>query len=123
VLHQLTGDAVFDGVGSIIIGLLMGVAAVMLISRNVELLGGKPLEPIQHARLVSLLGAEPEVECVAFAYAEVIGPERMMIIASVRLAGDHTQAELAMTLRAVEQRLMTRRYVGLAVLTLATTDG
>jgi cation diffusion facilitator family transporter len=119
-LHQLTGDAIYDGVGSIIIGLLMGVAAVMLISRNVELLAGKPLEPIQHARLRSALGAEPEIEGVAFAYAEVIGPEQVMIIASVRLAGDHTQAELAMTLRALEHRLMTYRYVALAVLTLAT---
>jgi cation diffusion facilitator family transporter len=119
-LHQLTGEAIYDGVGSIIIGFLMGVATVMLIRRNVELLAGKPLEPIQHARLVSLLGAEPEIECVAFAYAEVIGPERVMIIASVRLAGDHTQAELAMTLRALEHRLMGHRYVGLAVLTLAT---
>jgi cation diffusion facilitator family transporter len=122
-LHQLTGDAIYDGVGSIVIGLLMGVAAVMLIRRNVELLAGKPLEPMLSARLVSALGAEPEVECVAFAYGEVIGPERVMIIASVRLAGDHTQAELAMTLRALEHRLMSYRYVGLAVLTLATPDG
>jgi cation diffusion facilitator family transporter len=119
-LHQLTGDAIYDGVGSIIIGLLMGVAAVMLIRRNMELLAGKPLEPSGHARLVSTLGAEPEIECVASAYAEVIGPERVMIIASVRLAGDHTQAELAKTLRTLEQRLMTYRYVGLALLTLAT---
>lgn len=123
VLHQLTGDAIYDGLGSIIIGSLMAIAAVMLIGRNVELLAGKPLEPIQHTCLVSLLEAEPEIDCVAFAYAEVIGPERVMIVASVRLAGDHNQAELARTLRVVERRLMTRRYVGLAVLTLATPEG
>jgi hypothetical protein len=43
-----------------------------------------------------------------------------MIIATVRLAGDHTQAELAKTLRTLEHRLMSYRYVGLALLTLAT---
>ena len=75
---------------------------------------------MERTRLIALLGAEPEIECVAFAYAEVIGPERVMIIASVRLAGDHTQVELATTLRALERRLLNYRYVGLALLTLAT---
>ena len=84
-LHQLTGVAAYDGVGSILIGLLMVVAAMMLISRNGHLLAGKPIEPSQLTRLASTLLAEPEVERVAFVYAEVIGPERLLIIASVVL--------------------------------------
>jgi cation diffusion facilitator family transporter len=121
-LHQLTGVAAYDGVGSIVIGLLMVVAAAMLISRNVRLLAGKPIEPAQRARMIAALRAEPEIERVAFLYSEVIGPERLLIIASVTLAGDHTQPELATTLRDLERRLMKHKYVGLAVLTLATHD-
>jgi cation diffusion facilitator family transporter len=121
-LHQLTGVAAYDGVGSILIGLLMVVAAVILISSNGRLLAGKPIEPAQRARMIAALRAEPEIERVAFMYSEVIGPERLLIIASVTLAGDHTQAELAAIMRELERRLMKHQYVGLAVLTLATSD-
>jgi hypothetical protein len=72
--------------------------------------------------MIAALRAEPEIERVAFMYSEVIGPERLLIIASVALAGDHTQAELAALMRDLERRLMKHQYVGLAVLTLATPD-
>ncbi len=121
-LHQLTGVATYDGVGSILIGLLMVVAATMLISRNAGLLAGKPLEPNQRARLIVALRNEPEIERVPFVYAEVIGPERLLVIASVGIVGDHTQAELATILREIERRLLKHKYIGLAVLTLATSD-
>jgi hypothetical protein len=51
-----------------------------------------------------------------------IGPERLLIIASVGIVGDHTQAELATILREIERRLLKHKYIGLAVLTLATFD-
>ena len=54
--------------------------------------------------------------------AEVIGPERLLVIASVGIVGDHTQAELATILREIERRLLEHKYIGLAVLTLATSD-
>jgi cation diffusion facilitator family transporter len=122
-LHQLTGVATYDGVGSILIGLLMVVAATMLISRNAGLLAGKPLGPNERARLIVALRNEPEIERVPFVYAEVIGPERLLVIASVGIVGDHTQAELATILREIERRLLKHKYIGLAVLTLATSDG
>src|SRR5712672_3211457 len=121
-LHQLTGVATYDGVGSILIGLLMVVAATMLISRNAGLLVGKPLEPNRRARLIVALRNEPEIERVPFVYAEVIGSERLLVIASVGIVGDHTQAELATILREIERRLLKHKYIGLAVLTLATSD-
>ncbi|MFL5311777.1 MAG: hypothetical protein ACJ79H_15170 [Myxococcales bacterium] len=94
-----------------------------LIRRNAGLLAGKPLEPNQRARLIVALRNEPEIERVPFVYAEVIGPERLLVIASVGIVGDHTEAELATILREIERRLLKHKYIGLAVLTLATSDG
>ena len=50
-LHQLTGSAVYDALGSIAIGLLLGFAAVFLINRNRRYLLGESLPPDQERKL------------------------------------------------------------------------
>ena len=44
-LHQLTGIAAFDAVGSILIGVLLAFVAVFLMRRNMQYLLGEGLEP------------------------------------------------------------------------------
>lgn len=121
-LHQLTGAAIYDAVGSILIGAVMAVAALMLISRNGRFLAGKAIAPEHRHRLVDAIRANPEVVRVTFVYAEFIGPERLFLMAGVGIRGEHDQAELAAILRAVERRTMQHKYIGPAILTLTTSD-
>jgi cation diffusion facilitator family transporter len=121
-LHQITGEVVYDAGGSILIGVLMGVAGLFLINMNRRYLAGMPLSAERRARAISLLKEAREVNRVTFFFAEFIGPDRILLAARVEIAGDHTQADLAHILRRLEQRIMAHKNVGRAILTLATPE-
>jgi cation diffusion facilitator family transporter len=122
LLHQLTGRAVFDAAGSIAIGVLMGVTALFLISRNARFLGGESLAPKQWRQLLAIIRADPRVERVTFVYTEFIGPGRCLVIAGMGISGERSQSELAAILRDIERGLMRRPHIGLAIMTLATAE-
>jgi hypothetical protein len=100
----------------------MAIAALMLIARNGRYLASTTIAIEQRGRVLAAIRANPEIDRVTFVYAEFIGPDRLFLIAGFGIRGDHRQAELVMILRTLERRIMEHRYVGLAILTLATAD-
>lgn len=122
LLHELTGSAVWDAVGSILVGVLLGVVAVILIDRNRQFLTGEPGSPRIHEALVARLGSFPEVAEVRFLRPEFIGPKRLFVIASVDLQGDAVESSVAKTLRELEHRLEQDTYVAEALLTVSEPD-
>ncbi|MFF2371991.1 cation diffusion facilitator family transporter [Agromyces sp. NPDC058110] len=123
LLHQLTGSPVYDALGSIGVGVLLGVVAVLLIARNRAFLIGEAVsDEVRDAALRDLLGS-PSIERVAFLHLEYIGPGRVLLIAAVDLVGDRSEADAARELRALEDRLQSDPRVGLASLTLAAPGG
>ena len=119
-LHQLTGKVVYDAVGSIVIGVLMGATGLVLINLNRQLLAGMPVTAEQRASILALLKSAAPVTRVTFLFTEFIGPARILLAAHVGIAGEHTQAELGLILRELERNIMTNKNVGQAILTLAT---
>ncbi len=63
-LTYLTGSTVWDAVGSIIIGLFLGVAAVVLIMKNRGYLIGKSIPESMQEKIIELLEADPAIEKV-----------------------------------------------------------
>src|SRR6266536_1453037 len=58
--HQLTGSPVPDAVGSILVGLLLGVVAIVLINRNRRFLVGEEADPRVRSAAIGALLEMPE---------------------------------------------------------------
>jgi cation diffusion facilitator family transporter len=121
-LHQLTGHAFWDGIGSILVGVLLAAVAVVLIDRNRRFLVGQPASPQLRNAAVARLEQLPEVAAVRFVRLVFVGPKQLFLVASVDLVGDAAESQVAATLRQLETALQAEKYIVDAVLTIAEPD-
>ncbi|NNG40986.1 cation diffusion facilitator family transporter [Flexivirga sp. ID2601S] len=121
-LHQLTGSPVPDSIGSILVGLVLGVVAFILIKRNVGFLVGEQVSPQVRAAALRALQSEPDVASVSYLRLEFVGPRQVFLVADVDLAGDHAEHEVAAELERLERRITASRGVAGAILSLSAPD-
>ncbi len=121
-LHQLTGDAVWDAIGSILVGVLLGVIAVVLIDRNRRFLTGESGSDELREAVIARIKALPDVAEVRFVRLVFVGPKRLFLVASVDLVGDQAESHVARTLRRLEGILESDPSITDAVLTIADPD-
>lgn len=119
LLHQLTGSPVYDAIGSILVGVLLGIVALVLINRNRRFLVGQETDPKIERGTVDFLRARPEVERVTYLHLEFVGASRVFLVAAVDLTGNDTETHVAVVLRTIEQELEKSPHVERAVLTLS----
>jgi cation diffusion facilitator family transporter len=122
LLHQLTGLAVFDSIGSILVGVLLGVIAVVLIDRNRRYLVGEIPDMRVRSQVLERMLADPDIDRVTYLHLEFVGPGRLFLVAAVDINGDLAETHVAVLLRRVERRLEEDERVQQAVLTLSTPD-
>jgi cation diffusion facilitator family transporter len=121
-LHQLTGSPVPDAIGSILVGLLLGVVAIVLINRNRKFLIGEEADPAVRRAAIQAMLQLPEVARVTYLRIEIIGPGAVTIVGDVDLSGDDRESHLAVRLRALEARLSESPVVVGTVLSLSAPD-
>lgn len=119
VLHQLTGEPVWDAIGSILVGLLLGFVAVYLLRRNMAFLVGQIADPRIHETVLGWLRERPEVETVSTLHLEYVGPGKIFLVGSVDLVGDDRESRAAEELQLLEDHLEERPEILRAVLSLA----
>lgn len=122
VLHQVTGLAAFDGIGSILIGLLLAVVAVMLIQRNRRFLVGATPPDAVRREVVRRLLLHPEISRITFLHLEFVGPGRLLLIAAVDLVDDDVESVVAVRLRRISREVEDNERIAVAALTLALPD-
>jgi cation diffusion facilitator family transporter len=121
-LHQLTGSPVYDAIGSLLVGVLLGIVAVVLIGRNRAFLLGEAVDDALRDAVRDEILESPEIDRVGFLHMEFIGPGTVLLVAAVDLVDDRTEADAARELRRLESALIRRPHVGRAFLTLAAPE-
>lgn len=73
MLADYTGMLMWDGIGSILVGLILGGVAVYLIQRNRSFLIGRSMNPDDFKKIVRHIKQDPVVKNVYEAKSEEIG--------------------------------------------------
>ncbi|CAO2824599.1 unnamed protein product [Amaranthus hypochondriacus] len=71
---KATGNPIYDSVGSIIVGNLLGMVAIFLIQRNRHALIGSAIDDQDMQKVLEFLKNDPVVDAVYDCKSEVIGP-------------------------------------------------
>ncbi|MGW0036963.1 cation diffusion facilitator family transporter [Gordonia sp. NPDC003376] len=120
--HQITGEPVYDAIGSILVGVLLGVIAIFLIQRNSEFLLGRRAMPSTRSALLRRLLDHPDIDRVTYLHVEYVGPTQFYLVAAVDVRGDLRESDVAVLLRQIEAQLEGHDAIVEAVLTLSTAD-
>jgi cation diffusion facilitator family transporter len=104
-VSRVTGSAVPDAVGSIVIGLLLCGIGILLAVDTHSLLIGEGASPELRARAQAIVEATPDVEAVTQLLSLHLGPESILLALKVRFRAGLTVAELERTVDALEERV------------------
>ena len=100
-----TGNGVWDGVGSITIGALLGVIAIVLAAEMKSLLIGESASPEDERAIETSIVAAPSVQRLISLRTEHIGPEEILVAAKVEFDQSLSMAELANIIDDTETRI------------------
>jgi cation diffusion facilitator family transporter len=93
-MHDVTGDSFWDGLASVLIGVLLAGVAYLLGRTNLGLLIGRQADPAIVRGAREWLRAAPEVEVVVDLLTMVTGTDRILMCARVDFIDDLTSADL-----------------------------
>ncbi|MET7738808.1 cation diffusion facilitator family transporter [Streptomyces sp. NPDC005385] len=102
---QLTGSGVWDGVASLLIGVLLLYVAWVLGRSNAELLIGRPLPKAMRERIRAELLAVEHVEAVLELTTLMQGPREALVAAKVDFRDVSTAAQIEWACEQAEDRL------------------
>lgn len=105
LMVMATGNAVWDGVGSLLIGLLLIAVAAFVGNEVTSLLMNEAPPLALRAALRAAVDEDPEVEHCLNLIAVVVGPERLMVSLQVKFKEQPSGHALVEAINALEARL------------------
>lgn len=106
-LTAATGNPIWDGIGTVMIGVLLGVIAIVLIIEMKGLLIGEGSSDDELDLIVGELEQGP-VQRVIHIRTQYIGPEELLVAAKVALTRGMPLTEVASAIDAAEERVRTK---------------
>ncbi|MGR7023780.1 cation diffusion facilitator family transporter [Geodermatophilus sp. URMC 62] len=103
-LTALTGEPVFDGLGTIAIGLLLVVVAAILAVETKSLLIGESATPEHQRQIVAALEADGAASVIHMRTLH-LGPEELLVAAKFAVRHDESAGAVARAIDAAEARI------------------
>jgi cation diffusion facilitator family transporter len=97
-----TDNGVWDGIGTLAIGLLLVVIAAVLAVEMKSLLLGEAASPVAQERIKAALMSQTGVDSIIHIRTLHLGPEELLVAAKIAVNGSATAAEVAATIDAAE---------------------
>lgn len=104
-LTLITGNPVFDALGTVLIGVLLVLIAVVLGIETKSLLVGEGAARTDHDRIVDAINAGDEVERIIHMKTLYLGPDELMVAAKIALNADKPLREAADDINVIEARI------------------
>jgi len=104
-IAQITGEPVWDGVGTLCIGLLLIVIAVILAVEMKGLLIGESASQADIEKIVAAIEVEPSVRRLIHMRTEHIGPDELLVGAKIELVDGLSVPEVAEAVNRIESNV------------------
>ncbi|MFE1644065.1 cation diffusion facilitator family transporter [Microbacterium sp. P01] len=104
-LTVVTGDSVWDAVGTLAIGTLLILVAIILGVETKSLLVGEGATDADHDRIVAAIEDGPEVQKLIHIKTLYLGPDEMLVAAKLGFASDQQLAAVAADIDTIESRI------------------
>ncbi|MFE1176754.1 cation diffusion facilitator family transporter [Streptomyces sp. NPDC058773] len=104
-LTLATGDGIWDGIGTMCIGALLVVIALVLAAETKSLLLGEAAGPEQVAKIRAAVVDGDVVTRVIHMRTLHLGPEELLVAAKIAVQHDDTATEIANAINAAEARI------------------
>lgn len=101
----VTGDPVWDGIGTVAIGVLLGVIAIVLMVEMKSLLIGEGATATQEKAILDALAGTDDVERVIHCRTQYLGPEELLVAAKIAITPSAELPRVAATIDAAERRV------------------
>ena len=101
---MITGDLIYDAAGTIAIGVLLMLVAVVVANKVKDLLIGQGVEPRRREELVAFINARPEVDVVLNLLTLQMGPD-VMVAVKARMSPAPDQSALIEAINTVERAM------------------
>jgi divalent metal cation (Fe/Co/Zn/Cd) transporter len=103
-LAVITGDPIWDGIGTLMIGVLLGVIAIILIVEMKSLLIGEGATPAELTAIETAI-AGGRVQRLIHIRTQYLGPDELLVAAKIALESGLQLTDIAVEIDAAEQRV------------------
>lgn len=106
ILTEATDSEVWDGIASMLIGVILLAIALALARSNSGFLVGQSARPAIEAQLRADLQSLPEIISVSLLFTSVLGPEQLIVAAKVEFADGLTSTDITRVADEAERRFL-----------------